>query len=115
MIFDTGRVVAADLRPASNTGRDQESQAEERRSVELRIMFRMKWARAHQAHLATENVDELGQLVEMKKTHHRADPGNARIMLMGRPRRSVPDAHVLMHRAELDHPEAAAVFANPLL
>ena len=90
----------------------------------LRDLARDRWARADQAHLAAQDVEQLRQLVQAGAPEEAADRRDARIALHleQRAARLVAGAQllqqtigVLTHRAELPHPEAHAVFANPLL
>ena len=71
-------------------------------------------ARADQAHLAAQHVDEVRQLVEREAPQQRADARDARIALVDRQ----PGAHLLgaaHHRAQLEQVEVAAALADPAL
>src|SRR3989442_1713867 len=71
-------------------------------------------ARADEAHLAPQDVPELGQLVEAPAPEERPEARAPRIV---RPRPHGPGLvlGVHAHRAELEHLEAPAVQAHPLL
>src|SRR4051794_5101938 len=78
---------------------------------------------AHQAHLATENVDQLGRLVEAGAPQHPPDPRNPGVvadleqtvaLVEGLQLPSQPVGS-RMHCAELEHHEFAAVTTDPPL
>ncbi len=67
--------------------------------------------RPHEAHLAAQDVDEVGELVERQPPHDRADAGDARIALVDRQPRPHP-LGAADHRAELQQVELRAVLAD---
>src|SRR5262245_45323988 len=88
------------LRGARETGRHLEDPAL-LRSVATHDRRRLR-PRAHEAHLAFEDIEKLRQLVETQRPENPANPGNARVAVPG-------DRRVLVgiydHRAKLVEPE----------
>jgi hypothetical protein len=67
--------------------------------------------RAHDRHVAAQDVDEVGHLVERRAPQQAPDAGDPRVSLAHRQ----AGAHVLGacdHRAQLEHVEGAAVLAH---
>src|SRR5207302_9596168 len=75
---------------------------------------RPRGTRPDQAHLALEDVTELGQLVQAEPWQEGADACPAGIA-SGRPDRAALRLGVAAHGPELDHPEALAAAPHPLL
>src|SRR5262245_58415068 len=71
-------------------------------------------ARADEAHLAAQDVDELRNLVNAGFANEGADAGNSGIATL-RPLRPSVLFGVLPHRAKLDDLEDAPVLADPFL
>ena len=71
-------------------------------------------ARADEAHLALQNVDELWQLVEARLAQESSDAGHPGIV-HGRPFRSPILLGATGHAAKLEHRERLAPLADPLL
>ena len=108
-LFPGDGVAAVDLRPACNAGPYLVSAVLE--VVVQGQVAHQQGAGAHQAHIAPEHVDQLGQLIEAGRAQEVAEPG---LPLF------VGQQHALRiagigHRAELDHPERLAVPSRPLL
>ena len=86
------------------------------------------WARSDQAHLTTNDIPKLWQLVETSLAHKLAEAGDARIIrqlavpfpLSARDRISLQQLHqpflrVGHHRAKLQTTEGAPILANPYM
>src|SRR5688572_20401353 len=71
--------------------------------------------RPNQAHVATQNVPQLRNLVEPGLAHEAADRRNARVLVAGAPHRAGARLGVGAHRAELVNGERRAVEADALL
>src|SRR5437899_1453915 len=71
-------------------------------------------ARADQAHLAPQNVHELGKLVEAEAPEPGAERGPSRIAGL-RPHRTAFGLGAGTHRPEVEHRKGATVQAHPLL
>src|SRR5205814_40596 len=69
---------------------------------------------ANEAHLTAQDVPQLWQLVEAEAPEERPEPRASRVV-RPRPHRAGLALGVHAHRAELEHPEALAVQAHPLL
>ena len=80
--------------------------------AELVHELRQLRARAHQAHIAPEDVEELGELVDGVAAHKGAEGRAARV---ARHRPAVGLAVVQAHGAELVHVEALAIAPHALL
>jgi hypothetical protein len=103
---------AVDLRPAGDPRLDGEAAA-----LAIRVLVdldRDGRPRADDRHLALEDVDQVGDLVERGAAQQGADARDARVALGDREAR----AHVLGaadHRAQLEDVELAAVLADAAL
>ena len=106
------RRAAVDLRPAGDAGLEREAAA--LAVGVLRDLDRDRRARADDRHLALEDVDEVGQLVDRGAAQQRADAGDPAVAVVdGQPR-----AHLLGagdHRAQLEDVERRAVLADAVL
>jgi N-acetylglucosaminyl-diphospho-decaprenol L-rhamnosyltransferase len=69
---------------------------------------------ANQAHLALEDVEELGQLVDIRPAQPGADPGTAVVGGRGPDRPGCP-LGVALHASELEHLEEPPPLPDPLL
>ena len=70
--------------------------------------------RAHQTHIALEEIEALGDLIEMQSAQHDTCPGHARIPAAD-PYRSGGLFCIGDHGTKFEHGEQLAVFAHPLL
>src|SRR5688500_10548494 len=86
--------------------------------LDAAILFRDQWARADQAHLSAEDVDQLRQLVELPRTHPAADTRHAGVLGdLEEPLGPFIQMHQLVlellclvdHAPELEHLELVAV------
>src|SRR5439155_26107427 len=112
-----GRVAApaVDLSPAGDPRLDVVAQDVARHAPsELLDEARPFGPGPDEAHVATQDVEELGQLIEARPTQEDADSGSPRIVA-DRPARAGVRLRVQAHGAELQHPEAAAGDSHPLL
>jgi hypothetical protein len=74
---------------------------------------RPRW-RSDDRHLALEDVDEVGQLVDRGAAQQRADLGDPAVTIIdGKPRPHLLGARD--HRAQLEHVERRAVLADAML
>src|SRR5919109_18622 len=116
-LFRRHRVPGAHLRPAGEAGSDLVAQVvegndrRERGDVDGHL-----GARAHQAHVAAQDVEALRQLVEAIAAEHGPQPRHAAGVVAAPPRVGAA-RHVaqLPHRAELVEAELAAAQAHALL
>ena len=79
-------------------------------------------ARADEAHLAAQDVQHLGDLVDREPSQHASDTGDAGIVadleegalgLVLRLELGLPGLRVRVHRPELEHAEVPFVQADP--
>ena len=72
----------------------------------------MLWSRPHHAHLATQDVPRLGQLIKVEATQHLPHPGDALVSLGGPAQTLV---RMGAHRAQLEDFERLAEVADAIL
>ena len=110
------RVAAVHLRPAGDAGADV--QAPPLALVIARRLLDEVGARADEAHLPAEDVDELRQLVQPRAAEPAARARDPRVALddsegvLGDPLLAADGDRVRDHRAELEHPEGPALQAG---
>src|SRR6185437_9467483 len=71
-------------------------------------------ARADERHLAPQHVEKLGQFVEARPPQEMSDPGDSRIVL-ARLAHAREIGVLVIHRAELEHPNHPVAKAEPRL
>ena len=109
------RAVAHGLRQPGNPGPHPQPFAELRQlALDPRGELRALRSRSDQAHLAPEDVDDLGQLVEVEASQHAAEAGAARVALAS-PDGSGAGLGVGHHGAELEDGEHPAPGPEPAL
>ena len=97
---DAGDVAVVDLRPASETGLDQQAGAVEGNlPLEFGHQFRTLGTRPDETHLAAQDIPELGQFVKTRLAQEIADARHTRIVLGGQARLAIR-LGVLIHAAE---------------
>src|SRR3989442_2949482 len=115
-VLDRGAVAELDLGPAGDAGPHRVTLVVVRDHLaQLLDEVRALRARSHEAHLALEDVDDLGQLVEAELPQDAAEPGDPRVVLGPRPHRPRGRFGVDPHRAELVEVEDPPAQADPAL
>src|SRR5580765_1071270 len=113
LFLEVVRVPQPDLRPArdARANRGPQRVIRDAFSEELEVRDRMR-PRAHEIHVATDDVDELGQLVETEFPEPFADPRDP-VAVVVHPLRRGPVGHA--HRPEFDQLEPLSVQAEAVL
>src|SRR3954447_1465962 len=119
-VVELHHLLEGDARPAEHLPRAGEARSQVEPplapAVDLLLELRRHRPRAHQAHVALQDVPELRQLVDARAPEEAADARDARIVLEQQPRRVLTEraqllhevVRVLDHRPELVEPELAA-------
>ena len=108
-------VAAANLRPAGEPGLDEAPAAVVPEALlEVDHDLGALGARPDERHLPSEDVPELGELVDVRAPEHPADRGDPTVV-RGRPACATIGLGVDPHASQLDHLERLAVLAEATL